>query len=108
MSRPLYLDESIWLPVAEGLRARGWRVHTARGQGNLGRLDREQLRFVRERGWLLFTFEDDFLSLVRGEELDHAGLVYTDQSHQRVGDIVQSLDAFPDGLDSEWRGVHYL
>ena len=35
--RPLYCDESIWIPVADGLRRRGWTVYTARGQGWGGR-----------------------------------------------------------------------
>jgi len=30
MSRPLYGDESTWIPVADGLNRRGWEVHTAR------------------------------------------------------------------------------
>jgi CBS-domain-containing membrane protein len=27
--RPLYCDESIWVPVADGLRRRGWTVYEA-------------------------------------------------------------------------------
>lgn len=57
--RPLYCDESIWVPVADGLRRRGWIVHTARDEGTLSDPDREQLRYAVENDWLLLTFDDD-------------------------------------------------
>jgi len=44
MTRPLYCDESIWVPVADGLRRRGWTVRTANEEGTLGDPDREQLQ----------------------------------------------------------------
>lgn len=106
--RPLYLDESVWIPVADGLRRRDWEVHTAREHGLLGEPDAVHLALALEHDWILFTFDDDFLALIKAEGHDHAGLIYTDQSHKRVGDVVKALDAFLDGLDSEWRGIHYL
>ena len=48
MTRPLYCDESIWIPVADGLRRRGWTVYTARDEGTLGDPDQEQLRYAVE------------------------------------------------------------
>jgi len=44
MTRPLYCDERIWIPVADGLRRRGWTVHTTRDEGTLGDPDDEQLQ----------------------------------------------------------------
>jgi len=108
MSRPLYCDESIWIPVAEGIRHRGWEVHTARQHDRLGAPDSEHLAFAVDNDWIVFMFDDDFLSLVEGEDLEHAGIVYTDQAGKRVGDVVKALDAFLDELDPEWRGVHFL
>ena len=66
MTRPLYCDESIWLPVADGRSRRGWTVHTARDEGTLGDPDREQLRYAVANEWVLLTFDDDFLTLVEG------------------------------------------
>jgi len=43
MTRPLYCDERIWIPVADGQRRRGWTVHTAIDEGTLGGPDEEQL-----------------------------------------------------------------
>jgi predicted nuclease of predicted toxin-antitoxin system len=79
MSRPPYCDESIWIPVADGLRQRGWTVNTARSEETLGGPDREQLRYARENDWILVTFDDDFLSLIEGEQPTHAGLIYAQQ-----------------------------
>jgi predicted nuclease of predicted toxin-antitoxin system len=62
--RPLYCDESIWIPVADGLRRRGWAVLTARDEERLGDPDREHLSYAVENDWILVTFDDDFLSLV--------------------------------------------
>lgn len=108
MSRPVYLDESVWITVADGLRRRGWEVHTAREHGRLGEPDASHLAFAGEQDWILFTFDDDFLTLVRSEEVTHAGIIYTDQSHKRVGDIVREVDAFLDDVNRDWRGVHFL
>jgi len=74
--RPLYCDESIWIPVADGLRRRGWTVRTARDEDLLGAPDREQLAHTVEHDWILVTFDDDFLSLVEGSGLEHAGIIY--------------------------------
>lgn len=106
MSRPLFCDESIWIPVVEGLRRRGWDVRTARGGGRLGEPDRDHLAYAVQNDWILFTFDDDFLRLVEG--LEHVGVVYTDQAGMKSGDVVRAVDSFLDGLDLEWRGVHYL
>ena len=57
--RPLYCDESIWVPLADGLRRRGWTVHTVRDEDLLGAPDREQLSHARSSDWILVTFDDD-------------------------------------------------
>lgn len=90
--RPLYCDESIWIPVADGLHRRGWTVHTARDEGTLGDPDREQLRYAVENDWLLLTFDDDFLSLAEGQGLEHRGLIYVRQAGRQIGDVVKIVD----------------
>lgn len=109
MSLPVYCDESVWVPVADGLSRRGWEIHHARDEETLGRSDREQLSYARERDWVLLTFDDDFLSLVEGEGLDHTGILYIDQAGKRIGDVVKAVDGFL----GEWneqtdREIHYL
>lgn len=108
MSRPIYFDESVWVTVADGLRRRGWEVHTARDYDRLGATDDRHLALAVDNDWILFTFDDDFLALARAEGLEHAGIVYADQAHRRVGDLVKELDAFLENLDPTWRGIHFL
>lgn len=105
--RPVYCDESIWIPVADGLRQRGWTVHTARGEGKLGEPDRDQLSYAQEQDWLLLTFDDDFLSLVEGSGLEHAGLVYVRQAGRDIGDVVKAVDAHLAEREDD-RGIHYV
>jgi hypothetical protein len=108
MSRPLYCDESIWIPVADGLRQRGWTVKTARNQGTLGDPDREQLRYASENGWILVTFDDDFLSLVESEQLAHSGLIYVQRAGRRIGDVVKAIDSHLADCDTDHESVTYL
>lgn len=105
--RPLYCDESIWIPVADGLRRRGWTVHTVRDEGRLGDPDREHLTFAREKDWLLVTFDDDFLSLVEGQGLDHAGIVYVQQAGRDIGDVVKAVDSHLESRADEDHSIHY-
>jgi predicted nuclease of predicted toxin-antitoxin system len=105
--RPLYCDESIWIPVADGLRRRGWTVHPARDEGRLGDSDREQLAHALENDWIMMTFDDDFLSLVEGSGLAHAGIVYVRQAGRDIGDVVKAVDAHLETRAKDDRGIHY-
>ncbi|MFB6211010.1 MAG: DUF5615 family PIN-like protein [Halobacteriales archaeon] len=105
--RPLYCDESIWIPVADGLRRRGWTVHTARGEGRLGDSDRDHLSYALEQNWIVVTFDDDFLSLVEGAGLEHAGIVYVQQAGRDIGDVVKAVDAHLESRSDDDRGIHY-
>jgi predicted nuclease of predicted toxin-antitoxin system len=108
MTRPLYCDESIWIPVADGLRRRGRTVHTARDEGTLGDPDREQLRYAAGHDWLLLTFDDDFLSLVDGKGLEHSGLIYVQQAGRQIGDVVKLVDEHLQNRSEADRSVQYL
>jgi predicted nuclease of predicted toxin-antitoxin system len=105
--RPVYCDESIWIPVADGLRRRGWTVHTARDDDRLGDSDRAQLSYAATNDWLLLTFDDDFLSLVEAAGLDHAGIVYVRQAGRDIGDVVKTVDAHLETCAPDDRSIHY-
>jgi predicted nuclease of predicted toxin-antitoxin system len=98
----------IWVPVADGLRRRGWTVHTAREEGTLGDPDTDQLRYATDNDWLLVTFDDDFLSLVEGEGLNHAGLIYVRQAGRKIGDVVKAVDAHLEERTDNDRSIAYL
>jgi len=105
--RPLYCDESIWIPVADGLDRRGWTVRTTRDEEMLGTPDREQLSHALESDWILVTFDDDFLSLVERSDLEHAGIIYVQQAGRDIGDVVASIDSHLEDRTPDDRGIHY-
>lgn len=75
--RPRYCDESIWVPVADGLRRRGRTVDTARDEGRRGDPDRKRLSYAVEKSWIFVTFGDDgVLSLVESSGFEHVGIIY--------------------------------
>ena len=90
--KEIYCDESVWMPVAKGLRQRGWKVKTAHEEETLGDADREQLELARKRENILLTFDDDFLSLVEKEDLEHSSIIYVTQSNKKIGDVVKQVD----------------
>jgi predicted nuclease of predicted toxin-antitoxin system len=108
MTKPVYCDESIWIPVADGLRRRGWTVYTAREQGTLGDPDVEQLRYAVANDWLLLTFDDDFLSLVEGEGREHCGLIYVSQAGRKTGGVVKAVDEHLQTRAEDDQSIQYL
>ena len=105
--RPIYCDESIWIPVADGLRSRGWSVHTVRDEGRLGDADKDHLLYALENDWVLVTFDDDFLSLVEGSGLEHAGIIFVQQTGRDIGEVVKAVDAHLEQRADGDRGIHY-
>lgn len=105
--RPVYCDESIWIPVADGLKRRGWSVHTVRDLNRLGQPDHAHLEVALENDWILVTFDDDFLSLVEREKHEHAGIVFVQQSGRDIGDVVRAIDEHLEHRDSEDRSIAY-
>jgi predicted nuclease of predicted toxin-antitoxin system len=90
--KTVYCDESVWMPVAKGLRQRGWEVKTTHEEETLGDTDREQLSLAVEKNYILLTFDDDFLSLVEGEGLEHSGIIYVNQAGKKIGEVVKKVD----------------
>ena len=106
--RPLYCDESIWIPVAYGLERRGWDVHTARGEHTLGDPDCDQLAYAVENDWIFVTFDDDFLSLVEGEGVAHPGMLFVQQAGRTIGEVVKAIDGHLSERDNDDRSITYL
>jgi len=74
----------------------------------LGEPDQVQLAHALDNDWVLMTFDDDFLSLVEGQGLDHSGLIYVRQAGRRIGEVWKIVDAHLEERDEYDRGVHYL
>jgi predicted nuclease of predicted toxin-antitoxin system len=104
--RPLYCDESIWIPVADGLRRRGWTVYTVRDEGRLGDPDRDHLSYAQENDWILVTFDDTLLSLVEGSGFEHAGVIYVQQAGRDIGDVLKAVNAHLETRAEDDRSIH--
>ena len=53
------------------------------------------------------TFDDDFLSLVEGSGLKHAGIIYVQQAGRNIGDVVKAVDEHLENREQGDRGIHY-
>lgn len=73
----------------------------------LGEPDRRHVQLALSEDWLLATFDDDFLSLVEGQGLDHAGIIYVQQAGRDVGDVVKAVDAHLESRSPMDRTVGY-
>ncbi len=96
-----HLDESVSNAIANGLRKRGVDVTTSGESGLIGSSDKEQLAFALSQQRVIFTFDDDFLSLA-STGIEHAGIIYTRQQRQSIGNIISSLVLVWECLDSEY------
>lgn len=105
--KTVYSDESVWLPVSKGLRNRGRHVKTAHEQNNLGEPDREQLKIARENEYILLSFDDDFLTLVKKENLEHEGIIYVNQTGKRIGEVIKKVSKCL-SQNPETSSIHYL
>ena len=86
---------------ANGLRMRGIDVTTSPEKGLIGASDEQQLAFALSQQRVIFTFDDDFLSLAStGRE--HCGIIYTRQQRYSMGKIISDLVLIWECLDSEY------
>jgi predicted nuclease of predicted toxin-antitoxin system len=84
-----YVNESVNVAVAEGLKRRGVKVISARDASNLGLSDKEQLEYAKKKNLVIVTHDDDFLSMAM--KFEHKGIVYVHQQKYRVGYLIRRL-----------------
>ena len=92
MSRTIrfHLDEHCPHAIAEGLRRLGIDVTTSTEAGLLRAPDTDHIAFGMSEGRVIFTRDDDFLTLAaRG--MPHAGIAYCHQQSRSIGEIIDSL-----------------
>lgn len=99
-----YTDEHIPPAVVEGLRRRRIDVLTTIEAGMLGAADEAQLLLATGRRRVLFTQDDDFLSL-HATGIEHAGIVYVHQG-ATIGFMVRSLHFIYQVLSAEEMANH--
>ena len=94
------LDEHVPHALAHGLRLRGVTALTLVDVGLLGADDGEIIAYALQESLVIFTQDDDFLSLA-AHDANHAGIVYSKQQKQSVGQLIQFLKLLSDCLDAE-------
>lgn len=87
----VYTDESVSPVIARGLRRRGLEAIDVREVDNIGLSDEEQLGYVKENDFVLFTYDDDFVGIVKEGNISHPGLIYCDQRKYSIGEIIRGL-----------------
>jgi predicted nuclease of predicted toxin-antitoxin system len=95
-----HLDENVSRSVAVGLRQRGIDVTTSADAGLIGASDEQQLAYARESNRVLYTHDDDFLSLhARGDA--HAGIVYCSPGSRSIRQMLSGLVMIAEVLEPE-------
>ncbi|KXB06044.1 hypothetical protein AKJ52_02625 [candidate division MSBL1 archaeon SCGC-AAA382C18] len=87
----VYTDESVSPAIAKGLRRRGLEATDAREVNNIGLTDEEQLKYVKNNDFVLFTYDDDFVRIARKKNIKHPGIIYCDQRKYSIGEIIRKI-----------------
>ena len=94
------LDEHLHRAIAPGLQQRGIEAITAADAGLRGAPDVEYLRVDRERGYIVVTFDNDYLSL-HDQGTEHIGIVYFSYRSRSIGHVVMSLVLVHEAMTAE-------
>ena len=85
-----HLDEQVDPEIALQLLHRGIDVTTTVEVGLRTQSDELQLEFLRREQRVIFTHDDDFLSIA-SRTSDHPGIAYCKQGTRSIGQIIESL-----------------
>ncbi len=85
-----HLDEHCPTALAEGLRRRGMDVTMTPEAGLQGSSDESHVSFAQSEGRVIFTQDEDFLSL-HAAGVPHAGIAYCHQEARSIGEIIRGL-----------------
>jgi len=85
------LDENMPVAIADQLQRRGIEVVTARDLNTLGDSDLNHLARATALGYVLCTYDADYLDLV-ASGVEHAGIVKGMADKHWVGDWVKGLE----------------
>ncbi len=94
------LDEHIPAAVAAGLKRKGIIAATVHELGRSGFSDADHLQLAFEEGWVLVTFDSDFLVLAR-QDKPHAGFVWCAERKFSIGQLIRALASLYALVDRE-------
>ena len=86
-----HLDEHVSHAIAKGLRLRGLDVTTTTDAQLISAADEDHLAFAFAENRVIFTQDDDFLTMASQPDTEHCGIVYCHQGTRSVGDIIHFL-----------------
>lgn len=100
----IYADEDVNFAIIKGLRALGVTAWTAKEVGLQGKSDEEQLAYTAKEKAVLFTHDDDLLTLADqwfkvGKE--HWGIIYVHQNKLSIGECIRRLMDYAVILEAE-------
>jgi len=95
-----YLDENVEVEIAEQLKTHGIEVVTVRELKSLGASDEHHLVTATKMGYVLCTYDMDYLRLA-SEGFEHAGIVFGRWSKHGIGRWVTALTFIYHNLDAE-------
>ena len=67
----------------------------------IGTSDKQQLAYALAKKRVIFTFDDDFLSLA-STGIEHWGIIYTPQQRQSTGKVISDLIIVWECLEPEY------
>ena len=108
-----YFDHHVPESIAVGLRRFGVDVLATHQVGNEELSDEDQLAYAIEHGLVLFTHDEDLLSIAAQwatEGREHLGLVYCHQLRYSIGERIRRLKALTETREPEHLRnlVHFL
>lgn len=88
-----YLDENVPVAVAEQLGRRSIEAITVRDLGLQGDPDVDHLTRAAEMGYVLCTYDTDYVELAAGG-INHTGIIIGQPEKHWVGEWVKGLELF--------------
>ena len=104
MSVVLYMDENVPRQIATGLRLRGIDVLTVQEDGRAGISDPEVLDRATELKRILFSRDDDLLTIANKRQQQGQffyGVIYSHPQRSSIGDCIHDLEMIATVCDVE-------
>jgi predicted nuclease of predicted toxin-antitoxin system len=87
----LYFDENVEITVADQIRLRGIQAVTVRDLNLLGDSDENHLQRATLMGYVLCTYDMDYLRL-HHEGIPHSGIIFAREQITSIGDWIYGLE----------------
>lgn len=97
----IYADENIERSIIEGLRRRKVEVVSARELGYLSKPDEFHIKKASEIKAVILTHDIDFLRIVSGQGIKHAGIIFSHPKNVSIGQCIKGVELISNILTEE-------